>query len=124
MEVSMCRINIVIACVVLLFAIFIWAAPSIGEMKSVCFRNNVTDRVKTPCIRIQGKNNYYPTYECWDNEKSKYVSFSPGDEWKELTGKDCVPTSSVGTERPVIPKGMGDGEDDQEGISKDKGEDK
>ena len=74
-----------------------WALPCAALKEAVCFRNLVTDRIKTDCLKLKGKHDAFPTYKCFDTEKKDYINFEPKeDEWEELTGDspDC---------RPIIP---------------------
>lgn len=64
-----------------------WVSPCAALKKAVCFRNIVTDLIKTDCLKLKGKDDAFPTYKCFDTEKKDYIDFEPKkNEWEELTG--------------------------------------
>lgn len=57
----------------------------------VCFRNQLTDVIKTNCIAYQLKADNTSRYMCFDEEEKKYISFAPKSEWVMLESdhKEC-----------------------------------
>lgn len=71
-----------------------WASPCAALKEAVCFRNIVTDQIKTDCLKLKGKDDAFPTYKCFDTEKKDYVDFElKKNEWEELPGDspECRP---------------------------------
>ncbi|MCP4349217.1 MAG: hypothetical protein GY795_27370 [Desulfobacterales bacterium] len=92
---------IVVAQFFLFFAIGIAPAGDQNQSQdeSFCLRHKATDRIKTECTEIKGKDDAFPGYKC----KDEIIPFKSKDEWEVIDGNDprCKPETEKG---PDVPK--------------------
>ncbi len=69
-----------------------------------CFKHKTRDTVKTECYRMQGKDDAFPGYYCFDEKKEKFLEFEPGDHWAFIDGDDPVCKPTVHENIGPIPK--------------------
>ena len=72
--------------VITLQMIFFLATLPCMAWEKVSFRHKTADppKLNIECRKIQGKNDKYPIYKCYDKEGNS-EAFDPNNEWEEVT---------------------------------------